>query len=104
MHASSGNRHFWGLFTEANKDITFYIVNPVANKQQNQAKAMNLKTLYTQAVSEFFPDSDEELNDYLLWDVSNVLYFTDLTPALKALDLKLQEYKQKFKGAALAVL
>lgn len=65
---------------------------------------MNLKTLYTQAVTEFFTDSEEELNDYLSWDVSNVLYFSDLTPALKALDLKLQEYKQKFKGAALAVL
>ena len=33
LHSSSGNRHFWGLFFEANKDITFYVVNPVANKQ-----------------------------------------------------------------------
>ena len=30
LHASQGNRHFWGLFLEASKDITFYIVNPVA--------------------------------------------------------------------------
>ena len=35
LHASSGARHFWGLFLHASKDITFYIVNPVANKNQN---------------------------------------------------------------------
>ena len=34
LHSSSGNRHFWGLFLGASKDITFYVVNPaVANKQ-----------------------------------------------------------------------
>ncbi len=30
FHASQGNRHIWGLYLEALKDITFYIVNPVA--------------------------------------------------------------------------
>ena len=34
LHSSSGARHFWGLFTEANKDITFYVVNPVGNNKQ----------------------------------------------------------------------
>lgn len=34
LHSSSGNRHFWGLFLQASKDITFYIVNPVQNKGQ----------------------------------------------------------------------
>lgn len=34
LHSSSGNRHFWGLFLDVSKDITFYVVNPaVANKQ-----------------------------------------------------------------------
>lgn len=32
LHASSGSRHFWGLFLHASRDISFYVVNPVANK------------------------------------------------------------------------
>lgn len=35
LHASSGARHIWGLFIHATKDITFYVVNPIANKSQN---------------------------------------------------------------------
>ena len=38
------------------------------------------------------------------WDVTNSNYFTDLNAALKAIDTKLQEYKSKFKGAALVAL
>ena len=30
FHVSQGNRHVWGLFIDVQKDITFYIVNPVA--------------------------------------------------------------------------
>ena len=52
LHSNAGNRHFCGLFFEANKDITFYIVNPVANKQQNQHKAVNFKSIFVQTLTE----------------------------------------------------
>lgn len=108
LHASSGQRHFWGLFLDSQKDITFYIVNPVVNKQQNQVKAVNMKSIYNQSVTESLTaqgtDQEEQLAEYLSWEVSNTVYFTELGPALKAIDQKLQEYKGKFKGASIAVL
>jgi hypothetical protein len=63
----------------------------VANKNQNQVKANNLKSLYNQTVTDHLTGSadEETLPDYLSWDVSNTLYFTDLSPALKALDQRL---------------
>lgn len=38
------------------------------------------------------------------WDVSNCMYFQDLNQALKAIDGKLQEYRQRFKGATVVAL
>ena len=48
--------------------------------------------------------SEEELDAYFSWEISNTNFFIELTPALKAIDEKLREYKSKFKGAALVVL
>lgn len=43
--------------------------------------------------------------DYIDWEVSNNQNnFTELNSCLKSIDQKLQEYKQKFKGATIVVL
>jgi DNA polymerase epsilon subunit 1 len=48
--------------------------------------------------------------DYIEWDVNNnnlppnQQYFTELNQCLKAIDLKLQDYKHKFKGASILVI
>ena len=64
---------------------------------------MNLKSLYNSTVQE---SADQELDkdELCSWEVSNTQYFTELNPALKAIDAKLQEYRQKFKGAAIVTL
>ena len=46
----------------------------------------------------------DEAEELATWEVTNSTYFTDLTPALQAIDSKLQEYKSKFKGATLVAL
>jgi hypothetical protein len=102
LHACQGTRHFWGLFLEASKDISFYIVNPV--KQLNQAKAVNFKTIFLQQVAENLPEGDQAQYMEGGWEVTGGSYFTELTPALRAIDQKLQEYKQRYKGAAIAIV
>ncbi len=66
-----------------------------------------MKSIYNQTLNENF-DAETNiggtLDDLLTWDVTNALYFTDLTPALKAIEQKMQEYKAKFKGATLVAL
>ncbi len=63
---------------------------------------MNFKSIFQQALQENLPE--EEVDDLLQWEVTNSAYFSELTPALKAIDAKLQEYKSNFKGATIVVL
>lgn len=79
-------------------------MNPVANKTQNQlqVKNVNFKSIFQQALQENIPT--EEAEELGTWEVTNSAYFTDLGPALKAIDAKLQEYKAKFKGATIVAL
>lgn len=95
LHSNSNNRHMWGLFIEPLKDMSFYVVNPVSNKSNQQ----NLKSLVSGALT----DLDKQI-DYADWNVTNSQYFAELNHATKAIDQKLQEYKQKFKGATIVVI
>jgi hypothetical protein len=66
LHSHSNNRHFWGVFSEVNKDILFFVVNPVNNKNNQQHKNVNLKQTFTSMLAEL-----EDTVSYVDWDVSN---------------------------------
>lgn len=46
---------------------------------------------------------NEQAINYIDWNI-NTSFYQELNPALKALDAKLLEYKQKYKGATLLVI
>ena len=53
-HGYSKNRHFWSMYTEAGREIDFFVVNP-ATMAKNAAQ-VNLKTIFQQTVEE---DADQ---------------------------------------------
>lgn len=75
--------------------MSFYVVNPVSNKSNQQ----NIKGLVNTTLTEM----DKHI-DYADWQVTNSQYFTELNHATRAIDQKLQEYKSKFKGATIVVI
>lgn len=48
-------------------------------------------------------DNDEQVT-FADWDVSDTQQFGDLLSAIKAVDLKLLDYKQRYKGATIVVI
>lgn len=43
-HACQGNRHFWAMYSEAAKEIDFFVVNPATMARNQQMQ--NLKTIF----------------------------------------------------------
>lgn len=44
-HTCHGNRHFWAMYTEAAKEVDFFVVNP-ATVTKNQTM-QNLNTIFS---------------------------------------------------------
>ena len=45
LHSSSGARHFFGLFQLVNRELTFFVINPISKAAQ---QVQNLKPVFTQ--------------------------------------------------------
>jgi len=97
-HSFSKNRHFFSLYVDAVRELDFVVVNP-ARKGQSQLE-VNLQTVFTQTlddvegVAELFAD----------WRVASQHYVGELSDALKQIEARLREYKEKNKQATLVVL
>jgi DNA polymerase epsilon subunit 1 len=96
-HSHNKNRHFWGLFIQATKEILFFVVNPAnVNKAQG---VQNLESIYANTIQEL-----EMKETYADWTVVAQHHLKDLSQALKLIEQKLVEVKSRNKQATVCIV
>ena len=102
-HGFSKNRHFWSIYIEATNEIDFVVVNPVLKQRGGIGQAdINLRTVFTQTLDD---EGAEDIASFFTdWQVVNQHFVVELSEALKLIDGRLKEYKEKNKQATLLVL
>lgn len=76
-------------------------MNPVANAKNPALQGqLNYKSIFGNTMNEV-----GFATDFIEWEVSNSQNnFNETSLCLRAIDMKLQEYKSKFKGATIAIV